>query len=163
MSLFSGLQGSVHRSVGVDHRSKPGLLTVHQKLTKNSPNNPSADEVTDLCKLAIPVSDGSTLWFSSSTGKVWRELAGVWTYLFTTADTTGFAFYGQYNTSVFAIYAIHFLKSDGTRLYVLKNGDDDLQSYPLSRAWDITSVGTSDQSYTATQVTATGGYGLWLS
>jgi hypothetical protein len=166
-SLFSGQQGSVHRAVGIDHRTKPGLLGVHQKLTKNSPNSPDANEVTDLCKLAIPVSDGSTLWFSSTTGKVWREVAGVWTYLFTTEENTagfGDAFKST-DVSAFATSPIVFMKADGTRLYVLKLGDEVIRSYPLSRAFDITSTGAFDQTYTATELPGSPGFGtgLWFS
>lgn len=75
-SLFSGQQGSVYRSVGIDSRSEPGLLKVHQKLTKDS-----STVIDELCKVAVPVSDGSKLWFSSESGKIWREVSGTYTLL----------------------------------------------------------------------------------
>lgn len=75
-SLFSGQKGSVYRSVGIDSRSEPGLLKVHQKLTKDS-----STVIDELCKVAVPLSDGSKLWFSSESGKVWREVSGTYTLL----------------------------------------------------------------------------------
>jgi hypothetical protein len=76
-TLFNGMQGSVYRSVGIDHRSKPGVLKAHQKLTKHS-----ASTVTELCKERVSVSDGSRLWFSSESGKIWRESGGTYTQVY---------------------------------------------------------------------------------
>ena len=75
---WSGVAGAAAKLVGIDYRSKPGIITAHQKLTKNS-----GSTVDQLCKVGIPASDGSTLWFSSTSGKIWRELAGVWTLVYT--------------------------------------------------------------------------------
>lgn len=76
---FAGVPGSVYRSVGVDHRSEPGLLKVHQKLTKHS-----SSTIDELCSHAINLSDGSRLWFSSESGKIWRETGGTYTLVYTT-------------------------------------------------------------------------------
>lgn len=67
-SKHSGIQGSAYRIVGVDFHSEPGILKAHQKLTKIS-----GDVVDELCNQKIPVSDGSILWFSSESGKIWKE------------------------------------------------------------------------------------------
>jgi hypothetical protein len=83
-SKWSGVIGSAYRLVGIDIHSTPGLIKVHQKLTKNS-----GATVDELCKQRIAVSDGSTLWFSSESGKIWRESAGVWTLKHTTVPTDG--------------------------------------------------------------------------
>ena len=77
-SKYSGIQGSAYRVVGVDFHSEPGILKAHQKLTKVS-----GDVVTELCKERVAVSDGSILWFSSESGKVWRELNGTFTLIHT--------------------------------------------------------------------------------
>jgi len=79
-SKYSGVKGSFYRSVGVDGHSTPGLLKVHQKLSKHS-----STTIDELCKVAIPVSDGSKLWFSSESGKIWREVSGTYTLVHTTA------------------------------------------------------------------------------
>ena len=82
---WSGVKGACAKLVGIDYRSKPGTFTAHQKLTKNS-----GTTVDELCKVAFPVSDGSTLWFSSTSGKIWRELDGVWTLVYTLDPITDF-------------------------------------------------------------------------
>ncbi len=77
-SKWSGVLGAAYRLVGLDLHSKPGLIRVAQKLAKAS-----ASTITDLCKACVNVSDGSRLWFSSTTGKVWREVGGVYTLIYT--------------------------------------------------------------------------------
>lgn len=88
---WSGVAGAAAKLVGIDYRSKPGIITAHQKLTKNS-----GSTVDELCKVGIPVSDGSTLWFSSTSGKIWRELAGVWTLVYTLNPITDFDQYAAF-------------------------------------------------------------------
>lgn len=85
-TLFRGQPGSVFRSVGVDHRSEPGKLKVHQKLAKHSPTS-GGHQVTELCKTSLQLSDGSRLHFSSESGKIWREVSGTYTLVFTTDFT----------------------------------------------------------------------------
>jgi hypothetical protein len=85
-SLFAGAKGSAHRLVGVDYRSTPGLIKVHQKLSKHS-----GTTVDEFCKVSLAVSDGSTLWFSSTSGKIWREVSGTYTLVHTTVPTSGTA------------------------------------------------------------------------
>lgn len=84
-SKFSGLKGSFYRLVGLDFHSVPGIIKVRQKLTKDS-----GATVDALCKVSIAASDGSTLWFSSTSGKIWRRTsAGVWSLVHTTTPVAG--------------------------------------------------------------------------
>lgn len=83
-SKWSGVLGSAFRLVGLDLHSKPGIIRVAQKLTKNS-----GTTVTELCKVSVNCSDGSKLWFSSETGKIWRESGGTYTLVHTTTATSG--------------------------------------------------------------------------
>lgn len=84
-SKFSGIKNSVYKMVGFDPHSTPGLLKVEQKLTKNS-----AATVTELCKHALTLTTGDTLWFSGTSGKIWhRAAAGTWSLCHTTTPTSG--------------------------------------------------------------------------
>lgn len=91
---WSGVAGAAAKLVGIDFRSKPGIITAHQKLTKNS--GTTVDEFT---KVGIAVSDGSTLWFSSTSGKIWRELAGVWTLVYTLNPIVDYDQYAAFNAA----------------------------------------------------------------
>lgn len=93
-SKWSGAPGSVFKSIGIDAHSKPGLIRIHQALAKHS-----GSTIDELCKVAVPVSDGSKLWFSSESGKVWRESGGTYTLIHTSdsdpdvlEDTFGYSF-----------------------------------------------------------------------
>jgi len=82
-SLFSGIEGSVSKCVGIDFRSSPGLIKVHQALTKDS-----GATVTALCRVSITASSGETFWFSYTDGKIWRRsTAGTWLLVYTTSAT----------------------------------------------------------------------------
>jgi len=86
-SKWSGILGSVAACVGIDLHSVPGIIKVHQKLAKDS-DDVGANVVTALCRVALAVSDGSTLWFSYTDGNIWRRTAvGVWLLVHTTAAT----------------------------------------------------------------------------
>lgn len=89
---WSGVAGSCAKLVGIDYRSKPGVFTAHQKLTKES-----STTITELCKVPLPVSDGSNLWFSSESGKIWREIGGVYTLVYTLDPITDFDQYAAFN------------------------------------------------------------------
>jgi len=77
-SKWSGVLGSAYRLVGLDFHSKPGLIRVAQALAKDS-----STTIDGLCKVGLPVSDGSKLWFSSESGKIWRESSGTYTLIHT--------------------------------------------------------------------------------
>lgn len=84
-SKFSGVANSVYKMIGFDPHSVPGLLKVEQKLTKNS-----GATVTELCKHALTLTTGDTLWFSADSGKIWhRSAAGSWALCHTTVATAG--------------------------------------------------------------------------
>lgn len=154
-SIWQGVRGSAYRLVGIDYRSKPGIIKAHQKLTKNSPAS-GANEVNELCKTALPLSDGSTLWFSSTSGKVWRELADAWTLLGTLAipgydyKLTNTAFVGSYDYSAEVnIPFDHAFGDGGTKFYVQCNStgagpgsgnSGEIFEYDLSTAYDVTTA-----------------------
>ena len=83
-SIYSGVEGSYAKTVGVDFHGTPGALTVHQNLAKHS-----GSTITELCKVAVSVSDGSKIWFSSTSGKIWREVSGTYTLKHTTTPAAG--------------------------------------------------------------------------
>lgn len=82
---FSGSRGNAYRLVGVDFRSEPGVIKAHQKLKKIS-----GSTVTELCKDSIDVSDGSKLWFSSESGKIWRQVGDAFTLIHTVNPVTDY-------------------------------------------------------------------------
>ena len=83
-SRWSGVQGSVAEAVGIDAHSQPGTLKVHQKLSLDS-----GEVINERCDNVVNVSDGSRLWFSSESGKIWREVEGVYTLAHTTTADKG--------------------------------------------------------------------------
>ena len=83
-SKHSGVAGSVYRCVGIDTRQTPGITKAQQALVKDS-----STTVDELCNEAVKASDGSTVWFSSESGKVWREVSGTYTLVYTTVPTSG--------------------------------------------------------------------------
>ena len=84
-SKFSGILGSVAAMVGIDIHSKPGLIKIHQALTKES-----GAIVTALCRVRLTVSTGETFWFSYTDGKIWRRsTAGDWLLVHTTTAAAG--------------------------------------------------------------------------
>lgn len=84
-SKWSGIPGSFYRSVGIDGHSNPGIITVHQKMTKES-----GSTVTELVKVAIAASNGYSFWFSADSGKIWaRTSGGSWSLALTTTATAG--------------------------------------------------------------------------
>lgn len=82
---WSGSRGNAYRLVGVDFRSEPGVVKSQQKLKKIS-----GTTVTELCKTSVDVSDGSRLWFSSESGKIWREVNDAFTLVHTLAPLTDY-------------------------------------------------------------------------
>lgn len=87
-SKHAGPPGSAYRIVGVDYRQTPGIMKAQQALVKSSPDS-GGNDVNELCKVGLKLSDGSTLWFSSTSGKIWREVSGTWTLKHTTVPTSG--------------------------------------------------------------------------
>src|SRR3990167_8176655 len=82
---WSGVAQSVSKCQGLDIHSTPGLIKVHQKLTKNS-----GSTVTEFCRVAVAASNGYSFWFSYTSGKIWaRSSAGTWTLAYTTVPAAG--------------------------------------------------------------------------
>lgn len=100
-SLWSGIKGSFYKMTGLDIHSQPGSITVNQRLDLDS-----ASVVTAFCRVAVSVSDGSKLWFSYTTGAIWRESAGTYTLMYTTAPAAGAAgCLGAYEFNTFIYWA----------------------------------------------------------
>jgi hypothetical protein len=141
-SKWAGIAGSVFRAVGIDYRSVPGLIKVHQKLTKSSPSS-GDNQVTELCKVAVPVSDGSTLWFSSESGKIWREVSGAWTLVYTLALETLGLLTAVPDESVFDPTTTKTklqISPDGRYMYTIDYGGSTIRQYYLSDPYDISTA-----------------------
>lgn len=81
-SPLIGIKGAFAKGVGLNINEYPHLLTVNQKLTKNS-----GSTVTELCKNAVNSTDTSSYWFSSESGKIFkRTSAGVWSTVHTNGN-----------------------------------------------------------------------------
>jgi len=126
-SLWSGTQGSLSKIVGIDYRSKPGVFKAHQRLAKDLEGT-----VDELCKVSVPVSDGSTLWFSSESGKIWREIDGSWSLIYTTnySDLMTNVLDISTNTSILFIF-------DGV---ATNSGKKSAQSFELTEDTDVKKI-----------------------
>jgi len=154
---WSGVRGSAHRLVGIDYRSEPGTIKAHQKLAKIS-----STVVDQLCKVALPLSDASTLWFSSESGKIWREVADTFSLLgtltipgftmrLTNAEDTGKS--KDYSAQV-NIPNAHFFSADGLKMYVLCNAkvsgnSGEIFQYTLTTAYDVSTATYATKTYVA--------------
>jgi len=84
-SKYQGPANSVHKLVGFDLHSEPGILKVNQKMTKES-----GSTVDDLVKAIVPCSDGNTYLFGSTNGKIWkRTSAGAYSLEATVSPAAG--------------------------------------------------------------------------
>jgi hypothetical protein len=84
-SKYQGPANSVHKLVGFDIHSEPGILKVNQKMTKES-----GSTVDDLVKAIVPCSDGNAYLFGSTNGKIWkRTSAGVYSLVATVSPAAG--------------------------------------------------------------------------
>jgi hypothetical protein len=149
---WSGVRGSAHKLVGIDYRSEPGAIQAHQKMTKFSPSS-GGNQVTELCKVGLPLSDGSTLWFSSESGKIWREVSGTFTlvatltipgYLVNLATSEDTGKLKLVSAEVDSVTDVKF-KPDGLSMYVLGAGTvsgnlGEVFQYTLSTAFDVSTA-----------------------
>ncbi len=86
-SRYQGVQNSLATIVGFDLHSEPGVLKVHQKLTKES-----GSTIDALVKTIRSCSDGKSYLFSSTSGKIWsRTSGGTYTLEATAAPAAGAA------------------------------------------------------------------------
>ena len=145
-SRWSGVQGSVAEAVGIDAHSQPGTLKVHQKLSLDS-----GGVIDERCDNVVNVSDGSRLWFSSESGKIWREVDGTYTLIAdieledyspeTLSGTdknivrTDGDNWGSRNFPNF------FIGNNGTRAYIANN--DLIYQETISTAYDLSTTGTT--------------------
>lgn len=84
-SEYSGVRGSQSVMVGWDLHSKPGLLQVNQKLSKES-----ASVIDEFVGAMVVASDGNTYEFSRDSGKIWkRDSGGTHTLVHTTTPDKG--------------------------------------------------------------------------
>ena len=151
-SRWSGVKGSVAESVGIDAHSTPGLIKVHQKLTKTS-----GTTIDELCKAAVPVSDGSKLWFSSESGKIWRENSGTYSLVYTNDFSYGLNSL-TLGDSISVVAKADFIRdvqfsADGTKMYVTGQEvvspfeDGNVFQYTLSTAWDVSTATYASKTY----------------
>lgn len=83
-SKWSGIKGAFPKCVGLNIHDTPGIIKVNQKLTKDS-----STTITELCKVALALSTGVKLWFSSASGKIWAESGGTYTLVYTVSPAAG--------------------------------------------------------------------------
>lgn len=87
-SKWSGPENSLHKLIGFDPHSLPGILQVEQKLTAET----NGTEPDEFCREAVNSSNGAQYWFSLTSGKIWeRTSAGVWRLVHTTTPAAGAA------------------------------------------------------------------------
>lgn len=138
---WSGSKGNAYRLVGVDFRSEPGVIKAQQKLKKIS-----GSTITELCKVSLDVSDGSKLWFSSESGKIWRQVNDTFTLIHTIAPLTDYKEPDviEDTQSTLAITNTTDAWSDGITLNPSGN------AFPELVAVGITSASGSDTSISTT-------------
>lgn len=86
-SMWSGVEGSFYKLVGLDMHSEPGITKAEQKLTKDS-----GATVDEFVKEQVISSNGRSYHFSSTSGKIWeRDSGGSWTLVHTTTPAAGAA------------------------------------------------------------------------
>ncbi|MFA7287039.1 MAG: hypothetical protein WC052_05250 [Patescibacteria group bacterium] len=84
-SIYSGPTNSSAELVGLDLHSEPGILKVNQKLTKDS-----GSTVDDFCIAGLACSDGSSYFFGSTNGKIFKRTSGgTWSVEATAAPAAG--------------------------------------------------------------------------
>ena len=130
-SIFSGQRGSVSKSVGIDSRSKPGVLKAHQKLTKDS-----GTVVDELCKSAVTLKYGKKVWFGGR--KAYLDNAGTYVeklqlskidrdILFTTQEDT---FLGEPSSFI-------RFNTNGTVAYVSSTSTGKIRQYQLTETYNL--------------------------
>jgi|GEM_PF-2468032 hypothetical protein len=78
-SLYLGAENSLHKIVGFDLHSEPGLIKVQQKLKKDSGN-----VIDEFVKTILPCTNGEVYFFSATSGKIWgKTSAGVYSLRYT--------------------------------------------------------------------------------
>lgn len=84
-SIYAGVRNSAAAIVGWNLHSEPGLLKVRQAMAKDS-----AAVIDEFCKVAVETSNGDIYFFSSESGKIWKE-GSPYTLVHTTTPEVGSA------------------------------------------------------------------------
>jgi len=162
-TLFRGTRGSVFRSVAVDHRSEPGKITVHQKMGKHS-----GSTIDELCKTSLQLSDGSRLHFSSESGKIWREVSGTYTLVYTHSISKGDIDAATYtdkklNHSAVVPQGTFRSRPSGGRFFWRNGVNNRLRQYTIDPSeldqWDI-SLAEENGEFNPTTQTGGDGFGF---
>ena len=133
-SIFSGQRGSVAQSVGIDSRSKPGVLKAHQKLTKDS-----STIVDELCKSAVTLKDGKKVWFGGK--KAYLDNAGTYSEkLELTKIDRDILFSTQEDTFLGEPSSFIRFNSNGTVAYVSSTSTGRIRQYQLTEAYNLATV-----------------------
>jgi len=136
-SKWSGIVGSVYASIGLDIHSTPGLLKVHQKLSKDS-----GSTVTEFCRLKVSASNGYSFWFSYTSGKIWaRSSAGTWTLAYTTVPGAGNA--GCLGAAEYNGY-IYWATQSRLHRVTIAGADDSWAAGAVSLNWATFSITDSE-------------------
>jgi len=85
-SDYLGARGSVAEAVGLDIHSVAGLMSLNQKLTKES-----GATIDAFVKCGVSCSDGKQYFFSSTSGKIWSRTAGTYALEATASPAAGSA------------------------------------------------------------------------
>ncbi len=83
-SKWSGPKNSWYKLVGQDLHSTPGVIGIRQKMARIG-----SALVDSFAKEKVDCSDGNRYWFSSTTGKVWKEASDTITLVLTAVPTNG--------------------------------------------------------------------------
>ena len=143
-SIYLGAKNSVAKLVGWDLHEIPGKLKVAQKMTKDS-----ASVVTELCKVVVEASTGEIFWFSSESGKIWKD-GSPYTLAHTTTPVVGEAkCLGAYEYGGFIYW---FTEKRGHRIQVNATHLADWSTYASEDVVELNldqgSIGGSGDVYT---------------
>ena len=143
-SKYSGKKHSVSKLVGWNLHETPGLMKVAQKLTKDS-----AAIIDQFCKVAVETSDGGIYWFSSESGKIWKQGSPYSLVHTTTPETGGAACLGA---AEYGGYLYWFTEDRGHRIPIAglsdwsTNAEEDVVELNLDQDY----LGSTGDVYTNT-------------
>lgn len=130
-TIFSGVRGSVYRSVGIDHRSKPGVLKAHQRLIKVS-----GSVVDNLCQSGVTLKDGKKVWFGGP--KAYLDNAGTFSERMAFSSIPrDVLFTDQTNTFLGEVSSFIRFNGNGTIAYVSSTSTESIRQYQLAEAYNL--------------------------
>lgn len=165
-SEYYGPKNSLAEIVGFDLHSQPGKALVNQKLTKDS-----GSTIDEFCKVAVPLSDGSSVFFSSTSGKVWRKNSGTWSLLgsllfpgwdLRTARYTGKTL--NVAAQMSGTCETVFWRPNGLTFYISSfEGNNSIYQYTCTTPWDIATAGYASRTFNVSGQTGAGkGGGFYI-